>query len=142
MGVPMRPRGIMATKLRKTTYMRSGTLFSGSGLIPALPEVLFLHLRHSRYGSTSILGSCEGERPQRTPHKQQWLLSFVPKLAANLGRWRTESPNFPSWPPGQSSAHSFAVCRTGPEIAVPGGRATYSKFWPGCRELRIPWDRP
>jgi len=22
--------------------------------------------------------------------------------------------------------HSFAVCRTGPEIAVPGGRATYS----------------
>src|SRR5437016_4918724 len=30
MGVPMRPRGIMATKLRKTTYLRSGTLFSGS----------------------------------------------------------------------------------------------------------------
>src|SRR5260370_42035360 len=122
MGVPMRPRGIMATKLRKTTYMRSGTLFSGStqiperinscslpslchshgadsqafqlsssrehhsGLIPALPEVPFLHLRHSRCGSTSILGSCEGERPQRTPHTHQRLLSVGPQLAPNLGR--------------------------------------------------------
>src|ERR1700747_1173943 len=113
-----------------------------SGLIPALSEAPLLHLRHSRCGSTSILGSYEGERPQCTLHKQRWLLSFVPKLAANFGRWRTESRNFPSWRPGQSSAHSFAVCRTGPEIASPEGRATYSKLWPGCRVLRIYWDRP